>query len=251
MGIYPLMDDLTVRWGCTDLDNGEADLEAANDIATMLRAAGLNAWVERSRSKGFHVWTFANEPVPAATMRNALLAVHQILEIPAKEVNPKQVSLDGTAKGLGNYVRLPYPGALAMHTAYNERQVMIGIGLPEFVKCALPRRNSAADYERLAQAYIPPPPPKLVDIGEEPTLDRTLTARLSKPAYLAWRYGPTEGHDRSSSMFRLACMCQEDGLTAGEALTIVRDLDNRLLHKFTDRPDGEEQLRKMITRAYG
>ena len=112
MGVYPLQGDLTVWWGCTDLDGGESDLVHALDIQTMFAAMGITAWVERSRSKGQHVWVFAEEPIPAEVMRNAFLAVHQRLEVPAKEVNPKQVNLDGLQRGLGNFVRLPYPGHL-------------------------------------------------------------------------------------------------------------------------------------------
>lgn len=254
MGVYPLTDDLMVRWGCTDLDYVEDPTDALN-MATMLTTAGVNGWVEVSRSKGFHVWTFATEPIPANTMRNALLAVHQLLEIPATEVNPKQTSLEGL-KGYGNYVRLPYPGAASTGWTSNERQMVFITGhhpdklpLADFVDVALEFRSEPAAYERLASAYIAPPPPTQVRIDAEPAISGAIIASMSRGTYLAFRYGPREGHDRSSSLMRLAYLCKEDGLTPAETLAALRDADLRW-GKFYDRADGEDQLIRMVTNAH-
>lgn len=251
MGVYPLTDNLTVMWGCTDLDYTEDPTEALN-LATMLRAAGVNAWVEVSRSKGYHVWTFASEPVPAQVMRNAMLAVHQMLEIPATEVNPKQTSLDGL-KGFGNYVRLPYPGAIETGVTANGRQMVMGVhqslNLNLFVTQAYDSRSPLGAYVKLAALYDAPPPPKRVDIDTEPEVDGMIIAKMSKPGYLALRYGPREGRDRSSSLMRLAHICHEDGLTPAECLAVVRQADLRW-GKFSLRADCEDQLHRMVTHAY-
>ena len=53
------------------------------------------------------MWVFFQEAMPATDVRNGLLAACEIVEAPAKEVNPKQTELTG--KGWGNGVRLPYP----------------------------------------------------------------------------------------------------------------------------------------------
>lgn len=254
MGVYPLTDKLEVCWGCTDLDYTD-DPTQALDLATLLRTAGVNAWVEVSRSKGYHVWTFASEPIPAIVMRNAMLAVHQMLEIPATEVNPKQVTLEGL-KGYGNYVRLPYPGALETPPGeVQPRQSVIApdgihrITLAEFVENATASRSTLEDYEKVAALYIAPPPPQRVDIDTEPELDDTLARKLGKPAYLALKYGPRDGHDRSSSLMRLAHLCREDGVTPAEALAVVRAADLRW-GKFWNRADGDDQLLRMVTNAY-
>lgn len=251
MGVYPLRDDGTVWWGCTDLDGGDADWPKALGIATALRALGVNAHIERSRSKGFHVWSFAAEPVPGGTMRNAFVAVHQALGIPATEVNPKQTELNG---GLGNYVRLPYVAATVEE---RDRQVMVSddntpLTFRPWVYGAHADRSPASAYGAIEDTYyqVPPAPRRVEWSSSVPTVDGTITSRLNKQGYLAWRYGPTEGHDRSSSLMRLAYLGAESGLQPAETLAVIRDLDDRLLHKFTDREDGEQQLMKMVERAY-
>jgi hypothetical protein len=263
MGVYPLQDDLTVWWGCTDLDNGEADLEHALNLRTLLEAGGVNAWVERSRSKGFHVWTFASQPIPADIMRNALLAAHQRLGIPAKEVNPKQVSMEGLKRGYGNYVRLPYPGADKWNGfTENYRQCVIDpndtrvapegtVTLFEFVTEAHATRSPLIAYEFLAGKYIPPPPRTSVEVDTEHSAElNDLVAVMGQNLRCAFTYGPKEGHDRSSSLARMAYLAREDGLSASDAFMVMRDADRRW-GKFFDRPDGDDQLLKMIERAYG
>jgi len=257
MGTYPLMDDGTVWWGCTDLDYVDDPTDALN-LATLLRTAGVNGWVEVSRSKGFHVWTFAVEPVPAATMRNALLAVHQMLDIRATEVNPKQTSLDGL-KGFGNYVRLPYPGALMYNgCTENGRQMVYNpdhgdkllVAVDTFVEWAHDARSPLAAYEKLANLYVPPPPPKTVTIDDVASDAEIVAKKLSKDGYLAFRYGPKDGYDRSDSLARLGHLCLQSNLTASEAFVVLRDADRRW-GKFFDRPDCDDQLMKLVTNAYG
>jgi len=102
-------------WGCVDYDEGEDESWAhAVNTHNVCQALGAKTWIERSRSKGYHVWLFPEATVPAETMRHALLAAAQIAGAPTREINPKQTTLGWSeAHGdhqLGNYVRLPYPG---------------------------------------------------------------------------------------------------------------------------------------------
>lgn len=114
IGIYPMIppdelhDEWTVTWGCVDIDEGFDDWEEADKLATMLEALELNPWIEPSRSKGFHVWVFAHERIPASIMRRALSAACQLFDLKYDAVYPKQESLPEGS--VGNYVRLPYCG---------------------------------------------------------------------------------------------------------------------------------------------
>lgn len=110
-----------VHWGCIDFDEGEEiSLVHARNVRTALQQLGLTSWIERSRSKGFHVWLFADEWVPARTMRRALLAACQLVDAPTKEINPKQEELNDDQ--LGNYVRLSHPGGLNEITELESRE---------------------------------------------------------------------------------------------------------------------------------
>ena len=259
MGVYPLADNLEVTWGCTDLDYTDDPTEAYN-LRTLLNAAGINAWVETSRSKGFHVWTFCEEWTPAHLVRDALLAAHQILGIPATEINPKQTSLEGL-KGYGNYVRLPYGGARAAEGFTDNGRQMVHhpltnapMDLAQFVGMAWGDLTAEATYGKLAAAYKPPPPPKPIHLEGAPVdVTGAIKARMSKGTYLAWFYGPAQDgnhHGRSESLARLGHLCHEDGFTAAECYTII-DTADRKWGKFSVRPDGPHQIERLVVNAYG
>lgn len=153
IGIFPLLPDRRVWWGCIDID--EDDIGLAANAWNVLKAQGLTSWVERSRSKGYHIWVFASESTPAAIMRQALLVPSQVLddERLSAEVNPKNPD----AQGLGNWVRLPYPAGhmerqviLAMH---DSRLPMTWLG---FVAVAYSSRNTPEQILRAAQLYRTP-----------------------------------------------------------------------------------------------
>ena len=81
IGIYPMLNDNTVWWGCSDIDVD--DIDQARNIQLALKLKSIESWVERT-VKGFHIWVFANEPVSARVMRRALLAAHSAVKVPAK-----------------------------------------------------------------------------------------------------------------------------------------------------------------------
>lgn len=258
LGIYPLLDNLTVKWGCTDLDTGEEAIIQARNIQTVLRHLGVTSWVERSRSKGFHVWVFASEAVPAEHMRNMLLFAHEIAGVPAKEINPKQTTLGHTEHGLGNWVRLPYPGGVST----NLRQCVLDptgapLTLNEFVDDAWEQRVSPAQIAEVAAMYQPPPPPKTIALtgsyeGELEPLRRKLGGlanRIFIEGPLQARNGKA-GRDRSSALFRLAFLMASEGeLDPSQAYAVLADADARW-GKYHDRADGEQQLRRIIETAW-
>ncbi|SVB93407.1 uncharacterized protein METZ01_LOCUS246261, partial [marine metagenome] len=110
VGVYPLVlheEEFDVYWGCVDWDTGPAEsMIHARNVRMALKQLGLVGWVERSRSKGFHLWVFFTDAVPAVDARRGLIGVCDLVEAPTTEVNPKQVELSG--RGWGNGVRLPY-----------------------------------------------------------------------------------------------------------------------------------------------
>lgn len=112
VGAYPSWHNsdgvLMASWGCCDIDTG--DWSEAYSLATALRAMGMVPHIERSRSKGWHIWIFPETPVTAKDMRRALKVAYAAIELPAKEANPKSEQLKPGQ--VGNYVRLPYKGAL-------------------------------------------------------------------------------------------------------------------------------------------
>lgn len=117
IGQYQLLPDSSVRWFSLDFDkpksdNGGTPLEEALKQIEVFEAAGLNVYLEVSRSgEGYHVWGFFNEPVPAGTVRAALLP----LLVEASNFDrlyPVQVAVTET-KPYGNLLALPFFGVNA------------------------------------------------------------------------------------------------------------------------------------------
>jgi len=108
-GAYLLVGDKT---GALAVDFDEDELHLPTSFVACAQRHGLSAYIERSKSKGYHVWMFFEDGGVAA--RKARLVAGKILtEIgrPATEVFPKQ---DVLAEGVpyGNFINTPLFGAL-------------------------------------------------------------------------------------------------------------------------------------------
>jgi hypothetical protein len=271
IGIYPMVESAVlrkqflsvhgvdggawyVRWGCTDIDNAddpEACLPLARNLWKVLRRLGITSWVERTKGKGYHVWVFAQEWVPAIVMRRALLAAHQVAGVKPTEVNPKQVDTTGIKAGLGNYVNLPYP---CLWEDAGRRVVIdpwdgYPRTLPEFLDDAMHGRTPYDTLYAAAKLYIAPPPVRAVAYTEPSVEAATLARNLPGLPYTIWKNGCLEGRDRSTTMARFCHLCAEASIDPGDCMVMLRDLDARL-GKFIDRVDRQEQLDRLLDTAY-
>jgi len=249
-----------VKWGCSDIDYD--DILAARNLCGALKALGIPCWLERSRSKGYHVWVFAREWVRASVMRRALLVAHEVSGVPPAEVNPKQENL---AEGqVGNYVRLPYPGYLDpkirwSHPKLGARRVMLydnsaEVSFDSFVQRGADHTNRPATEVLEDAALLWSPPPVLRHhrrLEDVPLIElsREITDKLGGLAFTIFRDGPLDGRDRSGTLYKLAALCAEDDLTPPEAQAVLADADSRW-GKYHARRDGERYLRQTIERAY-
>ena len=86
----------------------EPNKEKAVRIYVALLENNLFPYVEKSKSKGFHVWLFFDEPIPARAVRRALLRILKKAGLDC-ELFPKQDSL-ASNNGLGNFIYLPLFG---------------------------------------------------------------------------------------------------------------------------------------------
>lgn len=261
IGIYPLVrvaGRLHVCWGCVDFDTKEKgkpswDYETERDahiaawnLQRTLQQMGVTSYVERTRSRsGRHVWVFANEWVPAATMRRLLLLACAIAGVSNREVMPKSVELADDQ--LGNFVRLPYPGQdpdsrYMLDTHGNK------IPLDAFVEDAHAHLNETELLERWAARYEPPPPPRPIDFQPYTGTVDGLLARLNGKGKAVVRDGPLN-EDRSRALMYLAGQCAASDLTAAEALSILDDAAARW-GKFAGRRDRMQQLQRIVERAY-
>jgi hypothetical protein len=262
LGIYPLVrtsSGLRVAWGATDIDNKEDPdslLPLARNLHRALKLLGLTSWVERTKSKGFHVWVYTTDYVPAEHMRHALLLAHQIAGVAPVEVNPKQLSLEG--KSFGNYLALPYSRVFADvgRRVVLDPETWEPMTVGDFTQRAVDTINTPQQIADVAGRYKPPPPPPRVDIesyagGDLDELVAKLGGTNEKPSLqrMIFNEGPLEGRDRSGTLARLCHLLAESGrFTPGEALALALDADQRWC-KFVERGEPE-QVEVMIARAW-
>ena len=272
IGVYPNLGD-QVSWGCVDIDGGDFPAEGAlqqpdydrkspewhdwDAMFTLARtlpgSVDIHGHIERTRN-GYHVWVFPQDPlVSAKTMRRALMAACHVVDYDPKEVNPKQEKLaDGK---VGNYVRLPYYGAISdelRERRQTDRFFILDTGevisLRGFL--AYYRRTSTKALEHAASMWTPPA--NEIDHDVDAGLEaEPLLPLLDGLAYTIWKDGPLPGKDRSSTLAHLAHLCSERGMTAQQAFTIVKSADARHGRKFVDRPDGDEHITNLVLNAYG
>lgn len=258
IGVYPIVPangDHYVVWGCSDFDTADA-LDNALALHDALQEAGIQSWIERSRSKGYHVWVFAEQPVTTKVMRNALLVAHQVADVPATEVNPKQYDLRHGQ--YGNYVRLPYPNAEAdgvvhQRIVYRDKlpNEITAMPFSLFVQQAYAGRNQVNLLERISSLYaepVRPASPVNNDITYDATLDEAMLY-LSPLGKVIWRDGPLAGKDRSSTLTKLGHECVRSGLNPSQTKTVVRTADLRW-GKYHARPDGDKEIDKLVVRVH-
>jgi len=108
-GVY-LLDQGCIRAIAVDFD----DLDPLPIIAFInaARHYGLPAYIETSKSKGFHVWIFFNKKgVEAYKARLVVKNILEEIEYPQAEIFPKQDVLD-TRASYGNFINAPLFGGL-------------------------------------------------------------------------------------------------------------------------------------------
>ena len=109
-GIYPLVGDRT-KMVVVDFDVGDGALPLT--FARRASALGVPGYSERSKSKGFHVWSFLDaQGVPAWKPRAVVGLILRQMGRPDTEVFPKHDKLTGAAK-YGNFINLPLFGRYA------------------------------------------------------------------------------------------------------------------------------------------
>ncbi|VGO19132.1 TOTE conflict system archaeo-eukaryotic primase domain-containing protein [Pontiella sulfatireligans] len=107
LGVYPLVGE-KVFFAVVDFDSHDKGMPTA--FRSVSLDAGISTYIERSKSKGYHCWWFAEDGgVEARLMRIAMRVLLQKIGAPSTEIFPKQDRLL-TRKQYGNFINLPLFG---------------------------------------------------------------------------------------------------------------------------------------------
>jgi len=108
-GFYPLVGDKT-SVGVADFDSGNP--EPAIEFIQRAKHDRLNAYLERSKSKGYHAWLFFSQAgVAARKVRLVIKFILNEIECADTEVFPKQDFIRGE-DSFGNFINAPLFGRL-------------------------------------------------------------------------------------------------------------------------------------------
>ena len=109
-GVYLLTGDCT-RAAAVDFD--QENLALPMDFVEAADHCGLPTYIERSKSKGYHVWMFFSEQgVPAAKARLVVNHILDEIRQPGTEIFPRQDSLSPGACDYGHFINAPLYGRL-------------------------------------------------------------------------------------------------------------------------------------------
>ena len=248
IGVYPLFRkdyqrtaEWYVNWLAVDLDEGEPDFVHACNLYRLLGRFGVQAWIERSRSKGFHVWVYLRQPLTAEMGREAMLGACRLVDVPTKEVYPKQTVLEG--KGFGNCLLLPYP-----NMGNPGRQDVVDLhdepyGLDEFVETAWASRATAHAVRSIHALYQERHLKPIAKVEQVRVRDD------DNFGYIARRIWDGDiQQDRSNALYAFACSLFRQNYSDYTVLHLTGKLDERV-GKFVGRNDRDRRLEELVTNA--
>lgn len=125
LGSYTLRGDSTVAYICWDVDSTNRD--KARNIASAIseQLGDIPHGIEFSGNKGYHIWIFLEEPVPASKAKGFGIQLRESVGAPTSgdphvEVFPKQDQLTSSSP-LGNLIKLP----LGEHPKTHNRSMFV------------------------------------------------------------------------------------------------------------------------------
>lgn len=232
IGVVPIRDDGTVRWGAIDVDKYNIDLPA---LSKALAESPL--LVCRSKSGGAHILCFTAEPVPARLMQERLARAAAALGHGGVEIFPKQTELLASRGDIGNWLNMPYFGgdASSRYCLLNGESV----DTETFVDAAMARRLSLEDLkafvlvdETEGEQIMPDGPPCLQllcrnGIGS----GGRNNALYNIGVYLKMAY-PDDWRGRFEDYNRRFV---QPPLDSAEVLALMKSLDKKQYHYTCDR----------------
>ncbi len=203
IGVYPIFDTNKTSWAACDID--EENFDKALGIKNLAAENDIPMHIERSKSKGYHIWVFLDKSIEAVKIRLVLELFLSQLDIKC-EIFPKQDEVnDGQ---YGNFIFLPFFGG----DTVNNRTVFVDdINLPDITdykdinklkKVNIEKINSVINKNKLFRRDFSSP--------VENVSETTKGYSKSLPCIENIRKGVKKGN-RNEACFRLTIYLKERG----------------------------------------
>ena len=217
-GVYLLQGEI-VSAAAVDFDQEEGRPPA--EFVRRMANVGIPAYIERSKSKGYHAWVFfVQEGVKARMFRAIARNVLSEMGCSSVEIFPKQDALT-TAASFGNFINAPIFGTLAEQG----RTVFVDPNFVPFpdqwkfltgIRRVTPHELEAA-CSRIGCPSVTPSPSAGSLVSSPKSVSYSFSLRPCARRML------TEGvtANQRTACFRLACQLRKTGLPYEYALTIL------------------------------
>lgn len=222
-GVY-LLTGATTRALAVDFD--QERLELAVSYAAAARRRGLSAYIERSKSKGYHAWMFFEpQGVPAYKARLVAKRILAEMDAPNTEIFPKQDALTAGVS-YGNFINAPLFGALVPQgrTVFVDPAQPTEVYPDQWELLERVRRHSAKDLDAVieqCELEKPEGPPGPVRPNGSPKSQLDVSAFGLPPCARKMLAEGVSSHQRVSC-FRLAVHLKRNGFPYDLALVVLK-----------------------------
>ena len=236
IGVYPIYDNKWIKWFALDLD--EENFEKILTIKKRVNDLKLTAYIERSKSKGYHLFLFFDEPVEAVKPR--LIFEFILTELGfICELFPKQ---DETTEStpFGNYINLPLFGGDVKNgrTVFIDEKNNIFIdNIKDIDKIKL-TSTKALDAIISLHKFTR----KKIIITE--TLEEQKIYSKELPCIEKIKQGVSKGH-RNNSCLRLTINLKEKGIPRDDIETLINNWNFK-----NKEPLSDKNLNKVINSVF-
>lgn len=236
IGVYPIYDNKWIKWFAVDLD--EENFEKALSIKRRAENLNLKVYLERSKSKGYHIWVFFDEPVEAVKPRLVFEFVLADLGLIC-ELFPKQ---DKTTEStpFGNYINLPLFGGDTPNgrTVFvDDKNNVIIDNIKDINKIKV---SSAKTLDSIM--FLHKLVRKKITITETSEERKPYTKEL--PCIERIKQGVSVGH-LNNACFRLTINYKEKGLPNPEIETLIRAWNTK-----NEEPLSEKKLTTILNSVF-
>lgn len=213
-GVY-LLDGEKVAAAVVDFDHDETGPPLVFQKES--RNLGLPAYVERSKSKGYHVWMFFRGRVLGSKARQVLLQILERIKMQGTEIFPKQDRLTDP-KQFGNFINAPLFGQLSPQG----RSVFLNEALEPY-----------ADQWEFLRSIV-----RVSETQLDQVISTALPKRVAARRVTSWQPGFPATHlppcaerilregvsaNQRIACFRLACQLRKAGVELERAVRILNE----------------------------
>ena len=238
MGIYPIYDKEIVKWIAIDLD--EDNFEKALSIKEKLDELRLNIYIERSKSKGYHIWCFFNKPIEAVKPRLVFENILNDMGIIC-EIFPKQDNICDSHP-YGNYINLPLFGG----DVGNGRTIFVDDDNKHFI-------DNIKDLSKIKKSDVTLIEIPIIGKGlsrkkvsmQDTGIDTSqYTPTKELPCIAKIKEGVPKGH-RDNACFRLVINYKEKGMQQSDIAMLINSWNSK-----NEVPLPERSLTKIINSVF-